>query len=98
MEEDGFVIISKDVMNEEGDGMSTASSKSSLFLVEDPSTDEVMLNGEKEEEPVPVLQPAPAPMNEISEPIKVLAKPVPNSQESPRVREEVKVRKWQNLA
>ena len=57
MEDDGFVLVSKDLVAEDDDAASISSSRSSLFMVEDPSADEVMLHGEKEEEITPMVKP-----------------------------------------
>lgn len=92
MEEDGFVIVSKDLMVED-DTLSNASSRSSLFLVEDPAADEVMLNGEKEEETVSEKElPPPAKTIEAQE---VIAEPESEDSvhEELQQAEEVQVRK-----
>ena len=91
MEEDGFVIVSKDFTAEDDGGLSASSSRSSLFLVEDPSADEVMLNGEKDEEPEPVAELAPKHQS------LVIEKPLEASDEAagtvePEEAKEVKVR------
>lgn len=59
MEEDDFVFVDGD------DAVSVSSSRSSLFLVEDPSTDALMLHGE---EPSPLKKVASAPPPEDNEP------------------------------
>ena len=90
MEEDGFVIVSKDFTAEDDGGLSASSSRSSLFLVEDPSADEVMLNGEKDEEAEPVVKVPPKHQS------LVIEEPLKASKESlgtePEEAKEVKVR------
>lgn len=65
MEEDGFVIVSKELATED-DVLSNASSRSSLFLVEDPAADDVMLYGEAEEQPTPAVEVSPRKADESS--------------------------------
>lgn len=46
LEEDGFVLVSKEGLLHDDDLLSISSSRSSLFLVEDPSLDNIDLNDE----------------------------------------------------
>lgn len=94
MEEDGFVIVNKDFTAEDDGGLTASSSRSSLFLVEDPSADEVMLNGEKDEEPEPVAQ------NSSKHHSLVLEKPLELYEEAPAAAEpeEAKEVNVRNLA
>ena len=68
MEEEGFVLVSKDgLVAEDDDAVSVSSSRSSLFLVEDPSTDRVLLHGE-EEDPIKPEQPNEAVAEKPADP------------------------------
>lgn len=60
MEEDDFVFVDGD------DAVSVSSSRSSLFLVDDPSTDALMLHGE-EQSPLKKVASAPPPKEEVQE-------------------------------
>ena len=89
MEEDGFVIVSKDFTVED-DNQSISSSRSSLFLVEDPSADDVMLNGEKDDElplvsEVPIESKSPVP-GSMTEPLAEI-----EDREKPQQAEKLKV-------
>ena len=77
MEEEGFVLVSKDgLVAEDDDAVSVSSSRSSLFLVEDPATDRVLLHGEEED---PISEPAQQPEEEKPDP--------PAAQEEPAAKE-----------
>ena len=90
MEEDGFVIVSKDFTAEDDGGLTASSSRSSLFLVEDPSADEVMLHGEKDEAPEPFVDgPAKHQSIVVEEPLDVSKEQ--EGTERPEEAEEVKV-------
>ena len=66
MEEEGFVLVSKDgLVAEDDDAVSVSSSRSSLFLVEDPATDLVLLHGEEED---PICEPEKQPEAEQPDP------------------------------
>lgn len=91
MEEDGFVIVSKDFTAEDDGGLSASSSRSSLFLVEDPSADEVMLNGEKDEEAEPVVEVPPKQQSLVKEEALKASKESLGTAE-PEEAKEVKVR------
>ena len=88
------MIVSKDFTAEDDGGLTASSSRSSLFLVEDPSADEVMLNGEKDEEPENVAEVPDKHQSIVDE------KPLENSKEALATAEpeEVKEVKVRNLA
>jgi len=81
MEEDDFVFVDGD------DAVSVSSSRSSLFLVEDPSTDALMLHGE-EQSPLKKVASTPPPKEEAEEePATKAIQPPCVAEEPPPVQE-----------